>query len=429
MREEVVDIISRGAAQQERAQKGPGLTPSVTVEEGAKEDREAPSGAAALSIELQVGAVAADVAERLHHQAAAIKMTEAGDVGAGMRMAPESLRDDLARAVSSNGRVDATGERSQMRTSLPAVVKRMGASLTDSVQQCLLELPCADESGMQYINPPAARKLATAAVTGQLRVADFVKETRQLLGAAAPPKESLDELREAWRLMRTALLAAMGPLSLVTATDVGLARLDARVGATASSTNVGAKCLAAWLRRVTDTWETQCVRFRQLNGARPLLADCVQRHETFLSTRTQAAALRSVLRGDHYAGAKRWRRDDDRSPNEAGGRGEQDRRPAQQPKKRRRGGRGGKTAEAGETDESAWGEEEKVEGQPKLASRCAWPDKPRLPDNKFREFRAECRKQCAEACFAFLVGSCREPSCTRSHEVPAAFEAIKRKFR
>lgn len=158
----------------------------------------------------------------------------------------------------------------------------MGAALTDGVQQCLLEVPCADESGMQYINPPAARKLAAAAVTGQLLV------TATRCGGTAQ-RIALDELREAWKLTCTALLASMGPLSLVTATDTGLANLDARVGGTDSNTNVGPK---SWLWRVTDTWETQCVRFRPLNCARSSLADCVQRHETFLSTRTQAAALR-----------------------------------------------------------------------------------------------------------------------------------------
>lgn len=84
----------------------------------------------ALSSELQLGAVTADVAERLHRQAAAIPSASAGDVGAGIRMAPEELREDLARAVGSNGRVDATGERSQLRTTLPAAVKRLGASLS-----------------------------------------------------------------------------------------------------------------------------------------------------------------------------------------------------------------------------------------------------------------------------------------------------------
>ncbi|KAL3914679.1 MAG: hypothetical protein SGPRY_007545 [Prymnesium sp.] len=120
--------------------------------------------------------------------------------------------------------------------------QRMGAASTDSVQQHLLELPASDESGMQYISPPAARKLAAAAVTGQIRVAEFVKESRQLLGASAPANDSLDELREAWRLMRAALLAAMLPLGVLSATDAGVEKLDARMGATATSTQHTSRC-------------------------------------------------------------------------------------------------------------------------------------------------------------------------------------------
>lgn len=276
MREDLVDIFSREAARKGLSEREASSTGrSLRWSEGCSEEtpgpeRETLSGAAALPSEQQLGAVRSDVAERLHKQAAAIPAAESGDVGAGIRMAPESLRDDLVRAVGSNGRVDAADERGHARTiTLPSAVKRLEAALTDSVQQTLLELPASDESSLQYVNPPAARQLAAAAVMGQLRVADFVKEARQLLGPAAPAKDSLDELREAWRIMRTALLGAMLPLGLVSATDAGLARLDARVGATATSTNIGPRCLAAWLRRVTDSWETQCVRFRQLDGVRP----------------------------------------------------------------------------------------------------------------------------------------------------------------
>ena len=172
MREELEDLISRGAARQTvpaqasgaciRTLRWPEDQPAAT----AAGESDSLSGAAALSSEQQLGAVTADVAERLHRQAAAIASVDARDVDAGIRMAPETLRDDLARAVGSNGRVDAAGERSQSRTSLPYMVKRLGASLTDSVQQSLLDLPASDESGLQYINPPAARKLAASAVTG-----------------------------------------------------------------------------------------------------------------------------------------------------------------------------------------------------------------------------------------------------------------------
>ncbi|KAL3930214.1 MAG: hypothetical protein SGPRY_001635, partial [Prymnesium sp.] len=405
MREEVIDIVSRCAArlsrgEGERAEGRQRPADSFTTA-AAGGEKDALSGAAALSTELQLGAVSSDVAERLHQQAAAVQFSGSGDVGTGIRMAPESLRDDLVRAVGSKGRVDATGECSHVRTALPAAVKRMGAAFTDSVQQCLLELPSSDESGMQYIIPPAARKLAAAVVSGQLRVVDFVKETRILLGSAAPPKESLDELREAWRLMRTALMGAALPLTLLTATDQGLAKVDARIGATAASTRVGAKCLAAWLRRVTDTWETQCVRFRQLNGPRPSLADCVQRHDAFLATRTQAAALRAVFRVDPRRGGSAYRETEKGVPFLEREGGEQ---PQGKGKKRtRRGGRekGGQPREGPDSDESE-ARDEGARRSPPEGRRCSSPDKPRLPDDKFKEFRKECKMQCPDACFAFL---------------------------
>ncbi|KAL3895034.1 MAG: hypothetical protein SGPRY_013632, partial [Prymnesium sp.] len=69
---------------------------------------------------------------------------------------------------------------------------------------------------------PTERKLAAAAETGQIRVTEFVEETRQLLSASTPGKDSLDELREAWRLMRTALLTSMLPLGLMSGTNDGV---------------------------------------------------------------------------------------------------------------------------------------------------------------------------------------------------------------
>lgn len=79
--------------------------------------------------------------------------------------------------------------------------------------------------------------------------------------------------------------------------------------------------------------------------------------------------------------------------------------------------------------DTASSEKEEDERKSKPVSRCAWPNKPRLPEDKFKEFRAECRRVCPETCFQFLVGTCRDPACSRPHDVPAAFEAVRKKFR
>lgn len=181
--------------------------------------------------------------------------------------------------------------------------------------------------------------------------------------------------------------------------------------------------MAAWLRRVTDSWETQYVRFRQLEGSRPSLADCVQQHDAFLATRTQAAALRAVL-GAGYSESATGRRAQGQDGGPSGA-GAKKRSPGV---KTRRGGRArGAAGEKDREGSESEGEEEAAATRP--ARRCAWPDKPRLPDDKLKGFRAECRKSCPETCFAFLVGTCKDAACTKSHDVPPAFEGIKKKFR
>lgn len=366
------------------------------------------------------------MAERLHKQAAAIPSAGAGDVGAGLRMAPDSLRDDLARAVGSNGKVDAAGERSQVRTTLPASVKRLGASLTDSVQQSLLELPASDESGLQYINPPAARKLAMSAVTGQLRVSDFVCK-----GDAPAAGVGSAGQRVAGRAAR------------------GLARYAH--GAPGGDDPVRAadsyRCGAGEAGRSGRSHGNQYPGRGQVFGGMAaedhgLLGDTVYPFSaagrgTPIVGRVRPAARRlhhdshagcgfasgasAELPGEQVCGKRDRGREEDPA-------GSSERRKGLNAKPRRGGERHGSQDERGSGGSDSGGDGQ-VEVGVKPARRCAWPDKPRLPDDKFKEFRADCHKQFPEACFAFLVGTCREGSCTKSHTVLSAFEAVKRKFR
>lgn len=69
------------------------------------------------------------------------------------------------------------------------------------------------------------------------------------------------------------------------------------------------------------------------------------------------------------------------------------------------------------------------EKEPMSIGRCVWPEKPRLQDDKFKEYRAECRNRARIRASRFLVGTCKDAACTRSHETPAAFEGAEKKFR
>lgn len=78
MREEVIDIISRWNNRQTSREGGSSGERSRALDSfaplsAASGDKYNLSGAAALSTELQIGAVSADVAERLHQQAAEIR--------------------------------------------------------------------------------------------------------------------------------------------------------------------------------------------------------------------------------------------------------------------------------------------------------------------------------------------------------------------
>ncbi|KAL3919893.1 MAG: hypothetical protein SGPRY_005464, partial [Prymnesium sp.] len=197
----------RGAAGMARDLFDAGQVGATPAYGQATSEKEGGSGAAALSAELQPGAVSADVAERPWSQAGALSFEAGGDVGARVRAAPEGMRKDLARAVGSNARVDAASERALSRTSLPGAVKHMCVALVSAVQRALAQIPTRDDVGLQYLALEAARKLAAAAVTGRLSFRDFTREAKGILGQAAPTKGSLEEIRAAWRLMRGALMA------------------------------------------------------------------------------------------------------------------------------------------------------------------------------------------------------------------------------
>jgi len=59
------------------------------------------TGAAELAPEFKIGAVLPDVVERLHAGSGHLVFERGGDVGAGIRSAPEDLRMDLAPVRSA----------------------------------------------------------------------------------------------------------------------------------------------------------------------------------------------------------------------------------------------------------------------------------------------------------------------------------------
>ena len=91
-----------------------------------------------------------------------------------------------------------------------------------------------DVSGQQFMHRTAAVELADRVIVGDIQVADFVAASRDLLGAAAPPKGSLRDLQDGFTLLHRAMSAVMQRV-FTNGHDAGLQLIDRRVRVTATS--------------------------------------------------------------------------------------------------------------------------------------------------------------------------------------------------
>lgn len=431
MRDDILEALGagRGAVPRPARQAAHGGSSTEVAEDGG--GTESGSGAAQLSASQQPGSVSMEVAYRLHGAAAQLRFEEGGDVGAGLAAAPEHVRDDLARALASNMRVDAAGERSANRNSLPAVVRRMCAALVASVQDALIEVVERDQSATQYLAPEAARTHALAAVTGKLSLPEYITRARTVLGSQAPAKGSISELKAAWRLMKVAFLAVGRPLFGIDPMDASVMKIDDMLDTDSVGVRLEAPVLTEWLTRVMDHWEMQCLRFRQIKGPRPSLRAAIQKFEQFVGLREAAAALLQASssqqqKSSQYKGETRSTRSGKRQYDEGA------------TTKTERTGRGrnggGEDGEAGKEQTTGkrpkGAQQQGGGGQTRQTDnqKSAWPGKPRMADDVFSAYKEEMKAANSNICMHFVVGTCRREGCKFQHEVPTNFESIKAKF-
>lgn len=72
--------------------------------------------------------------------------------------------------------------------------------------------------------------------------------------------------------------AVAEPLYGVKASDGGVAKVEARVGATEGSLKMDVRAVHHMLRRVFEQWGLECRRFRQSDGDKPSFLRCVDAH-------------------------------------------------------------------------------------------------------------------------------------------------------
>lgn len=425
MRERVIDLISQPTPQKKNPHKRK-REASPPGSESDSDDGITRARFTALTPELQAGAVSSGVAKRLHKGAARIAFTPAtGRARDALNGAPPHLRMDLARAIGSNGRVDAPGEKQPKLASLPIPVREMHAALVGRVQYQLLRVPSADEAGLMYLSPATARKLAVEAVAGHLKLADFTAASRSLLGSAAPDKGSLDELREVWALIRVALVAVGEEIYGMSSSDEGVMRVEAKMHATAKSLRISPKDLERWLRRVLESWELLSHDFRLLDGPMPCFKKCTELHDTFITNQSTMASLAQQMKGEILQELKGGLA----SHSLKGGKsrkGEMGRvkPPSTTDVSQSKGGGeanpgGGKSGDKGA----------KRPGKKRKEGSSAWPEMPKMGKEDYAAFRKEVGEAFPDGCIFFLASRCSKGSeCQRAHEVPAGYDAIKARY-
>jgi hypothetical protein len=361
-------------------------------------------------------AVSASVAARLHADAARIQTTWAArgeDVEGTMEaISDEGLRADLAKALASNGKVDAEGELLIERKSLPPVVQMMRKRLLTVVEAAIAAIPRQDSTGAQHLPSSTAAALAAGAVRGRIDWPAWTKAAKEMMGSAAAPTGSLDEMRDAFKLLRAAWLL-VAAVQFASQRDSGIEKIESCLNSSARAQVAEldseqerrhAGQLTAWLQRILGSWGDCVDEFRRASaeqrGARvvlPSVAQCVQAWEGKYHFQSTVVALLAATK----AQAKQRAESTTIPQSEQRERALKNKERKEVAKERR---------SKGEADRKAKKQRPAREGG--------------SPAMKFSAQQwAEIPTKFPKVCRFFLKGDCSRADCKFKHEKPADFDA------
>ena len=359
------------------------------AEEASSGDDASAQPAKGLSVAQRPFSVAPDTAERLHlHR---LEIPE--ELGTGIAAAPESIRNDLMRALASNGLVDNQGETHSRRKHLPSRVMHMRKLLVAAVRRAIHDQSLGDTAGKLYMKQQTAEALADNAVAGKFDITEYESAARAMMGHAAPEKNTAKSLADIWVLLEAALEVSVKMIFGDMHKDA-LRDMRARVSVTNHSTAISVQEVKAWLQRVLESWEASLSDWRTLRGSTPMLSACLADHEVKYHQDALIAAVLAAQNFEHRNGAGKGR-----------GKGK---------------GRG-----RGSIEDSGG----RGKGAARQQGASAWPGKPMMHIDKFTRFKEEVKKRFPDGCQAFLATSCRhKDKCRWSHEVPSGYAALKAEY-
>ena len=342
------------------------------------------------------------------------------------------LRQDLARAVGSNGKVDAPGETANSRRNLLPAVHVVRRQAWARVVQCLHECADSDQQGRQSLADSTAHSLAKAAVMGHFTWAAFVAASKEVHAEATSPKGSLEEMADAFLLLEAAWAPVIEILFGKTR-DAGLEALRAYTSSKARqqmaklSPDLRQKHmekLNVWLLGVLRAYRRAMESWRHGAAAEPSVMACVQQQQTHYQFNSAVAAMWSEMPAQQQQAGRAQRGDKTKLPKRKPVLKAAITRPGAKPAKGKKNKRG-KTlaARAAAAAEEGEGEEETEDEETPELAPFVWQNKPQMPNEKWQELMTNFKAKWPTTCSYHCLSRCKQTSssCRFSHDVPNGF--------
>ena len=228
-------------------------------------------------------ALSSDVAERLYANRAtidAVWTASSRDPSVAMRLVTDpSLRDDLARAMSSNGNVYAPGEQAVAKRNLPPSVHKMRETMLARVAVSLRACAGTDVSCEMHMSDDAALPLAESALAGNFKWATFAAASKAMRRPAAAKSGSVLEIAQTFELLEAAWAAVLEMVYCVP-NDAGIRELRQLLGSTAQTQSAKladeqqvrhSKGLVVWMERVMEHFSEATRVFRKGGDVKPTI--------------------------------------------------------------------------------------------------------------------------------------------------------------
>ena len=443
------DIFSAvGAVVRGGSSSGKGRPSSKRAKEAASDSDEEQTSSRpqqAKSTKEARAAVPADVAGRLFDKRVELRQQWSDVAGDPVRMMASvvdvELRNDLQRAMASNGMVYAPGETAARKRNLIPTVHEMREAMIAAVVNSVRACAGSDKSGITHVSEAQALPLAEKALAGEFEWSKFSAASKTMRQRTAKAVGSVGELAQTYEMMEAAWAASIHLLFGVV-NDAGLRDLRQQLGSSADrqAENLAqeqrkpyVEKLTLWVTRVTEHYAEAAYRFRRSDSAVVSVSDSLSALDTMFSRIDSQADTASEM-------AATWFKQPKQQPRPApysggGGGGAADKPPkkgaaaeseavekiSKSKKRRLKEAEKKKPRKPAAKEEST--DDEEVAGAP---AQGWWPDRPKMETPEWLKCQQAFQTKWPDACCWHHISKCkRGANCSRSHDKAEGFDAWK----